>query len=443
MAEHVVLTYAYLRSLKAAPKGKRYFVEDAHVSGLKVMVTDRGTLSYGMKRRWPGQKQPAWRKLGDVYVHPKQKTDENIEIKEIQHGAGVLTILEARTVARSWLDQLARKVDPKAAETARKAEEAAAADREKATRFCVVAEAFKERHLSVLAKAAENKRIIDIYAKAWGDRPLKDITPIDVMDVIKPIVNAGTKYQALNVFRLGSRLYSWAAGDPVYRCPNPFTGVSARTLIGDTPPRTRILKDAEMRAVWQVARSWGIPHGATVKLLLLTGCRLEEITDLSWPEIQDNEIIIPGGRRKRIRGKTAPDLLVPLTPEMKRIIEAVPRFAAGPYLFSTTAGRKPISGFSDKKKKQLDRLSGVSDWKLHDLRRTARTHLPACGITEDVAEAMIGHTKKGIVATYNLYQYEPEKRDGFARWEKRLLSIVNPVPPDVTDLGAVRARRMA
>jgi hypothetical protein len=54
---------------------------------------------------------------------------------------------------------------------------------------------------------------------------------------------------------------------------------------------------------------------------------------------------------------------------------------------------------------------------------------------------MIGHTKKGIVATYNLYEYEPQKRDGFARWEKRLLGIVDPPPPaDVTDLAAARRR---
>src|SRR5439155_13481660 len=112
--KHIVLTYNALRSLKPAPKGTRYFISDVHVPGLQVMVTDRGSLSYGMKRRWPGQKQPAWRKIADTYIPPKQKSENDIETKEIEHAAGVLSIVEARDAARSWLDQLARKIDPKA-----------------------------------------------------------------------------------------------------------------------------------------------------------------------------------------------------------------------------------------------------------------------------------------------------------------------------------------
>jgi hypothetical protein len=79
--------------------------------------------------------------------------------KAEQHGAGALTILEARNVACSWLDRTARKVDPKAAEIAQKAEEklaaegaAAVAERERATRFSAVATAFKETHVLTFHK---------------------------------------------------------------------------------------------------------------------------------------------------------------------------------------------------------------------------------------------------------------------------------------------------
>jgi integrase len=446
MAENVVLTYNFLRSLKPAPRGERQFINDALVPGLKVMVTDRRSLSYGMKRRWPGwispkpgqKQQPTWHRIGDVYVPPKQKTENDIETGKIEHGAGMLTIKEARDVARDWLDQLARGIDPREAEKARKAKAAENDKREQALRFCVVAEQFRARHLSKLRKSGEMSRIIDNhYVAAWGDRPLKTITKNDVRAVIRPIV--GTPYQALNVFRTGSLLFNWASEELDFDGGNPFSGLKPSGLIGDTPARTRTLNDDEIRAVWQTAGTmW--QHGTIIKLLLLTGCRSEEIVELHWSEIKENELIIQGPRRKRIRGKAAPDLLVPLTQAMRDLLATQHRFD-GPYVFTTTAGRKPLAGFNDRKKKELDRRSGVSGWIIHDLRRTARTNLPACGIREDVCEAMIGHVKKGIVATYNLYEYEAEKRDGFPRWEKRLLGIVNPVAPDVTNFTEVRARR--
>lgn len=99
MSKHVVLTYAYLRSLKPAAAGKRYFVGDALAPGLKVTVSDHRSMPYRMKRRWPGHKQPTWHKVADVYVSSKTKTDNDIDAKAEQHGAGVLTILEARNVA--------------------------------------------------------------------------------------------------------------------------------------------------------------------------------------------------------------------------------------------------------------------------------------------------------------------------------------------------------
>ena len=446
MPKNVVLTYNFLRSLKPAAAGRRELVNDALVPGLKVMVTDRGSLSYGMKRRWPGwippkpgqQQQPTWHRIGDVYVSPRQKTDDDIETNEIEHAAGCLTIKEARDVARTWLEQLARGIDPREAEKARKAAAAEAAERERALRFSAVAEKFEAEHLSKLRKSGEMSRIINRHFEAWKDRSLKSITKTDVRTVIRPIVEAGTRHQALNVFRTGSLLFNWAAEELDYDGGNPFSTLKPANLIGDTSARTKVLDDAEIRAVWQAAGTmW--QHGVIVKQLLLTGCRLEEIVELQWREIKENEIIITGARRKRIRGKEAPSLLVPLTQTMRDLLATQHRWD-GPYVFTTTHGRKPLSGFSDKQKKQLDERSGVTGWKIHDLRRTARTNFAACSIREDVAEAMIGHVKRGIVGTYNVHDYQPQKVDGFARWEHRLLRIVNKPPSSVEDLAAARAR---
>jgi integrase len=461
LSKHVVvLTYNYLRSLEPAPPPKpgqkyrnRYFVDDALVPGLKVQVTDTGHLSYGMNRRWPGHKQPTWRRIGDVYVPPKTKTENDIDVTKIEHEAGTLTILEARNVARAWLDQLSRKVDPKATEMAQKAEEkrlaeeaVAAAEREKATRFGVVAIAFNQKHVSTLAKTREVSRIVkDIYVTAWGDRPITAITPVDVLAVIKPIVDRGAKYEALNVFRIGARLYSWAAGSPEYETKghNPFKGLSPKTIIGETPARSRWLKPNELRAVWKGAGQIGGPHEAVVKLLILTTKRLNEVARLSWGEVDldddhdgaDAKAIIPA---RRMKGRKAPDHLLPLAPEAAKILRDIPHGSAGDFVFTTSGGKKPIS-LGDKIKKRVDELSGVRDWIFHDLRRTGRTHLSALPIEEHVREAILAHTRKGIAATYDIYEYQAEKRRGLELLEKRLMAIVEPAA--VTELDAARHRR--
>jgi len=54
-------------------------------------------------------------------------------------------------------------------------------------------------------------------------------------------------------------------------------------------------------------------------------------------------------------------------------------------MLSTTAGKRPVSGFS-KAKARLDRLSGVEGWTLHDLRRSAATHMARLGVAQEHAE---------------------------------------------------------
>jgi integrase len=91
---------------------------------------------------------------------------------------------------------------------------------------------------------------------------------------------------------------------------------------------------------------------------------------------------------------------IPLANRALALVEALPRFMAGGFLFSTTAGAKPVNGFS-KAKARIDRLSGVEDWKIHDLRRTMRTHLSALPVQDLVRELVIAHAKPGLHKVYD------------------------------------------
>ncbi len=53
--------------------------------------------------------------------------------------------------------------------------------------------------------------------------------------------------------------------------------------------------------------------------------------------------------------------------------------------------------------------SGVTDWSLHDLRRTVRTRLPGPGVTPDVTERVLGAHHRRHPRVYDHHDYVPQK----------------------------------
>ena len=84
-----------------------------------------------------------------------------------------------------------------------------------------------------------------------------------------------------------------------------------------------------------------------------------------------------------------------------------------------------FSGFS-KAKAKLDEASGVSNWTLHDLRRTTASGLAALGVPLPVVEKLLNHISgsfAGIVGVYQRYDFFPEMQDALTKWEALLLAI--------------------
>jgi integrase len=135
---------------------------------------------------------------------------------------------------------------------------------------------------------------------------------------------------------------------------------------------------------------------------------------------------------------------VPMSPAAQRLLAEIPRFAPRHpdernFVFTTTGGKRPFSGFA-KRKADLDAKiavkSTIPHWTLHDLRRTVRTRLSMLGVQPIVSELIIGHKQTGILAVYDLYRYEREKRDALQRWEEELMVIIggHPRAPNIVHL---------
>ena len=152
-------------------------------------------------------------------------------------------------------------------------------------------------------------------------------------------------------------------------------------------------------------------------MLILTGQRRGEVAGIEWPEVDMNTCRweIPGAKSKNGRAH-----IVHLSKPAMQVIDTLPRFLEATFLFTTT-GTTAISGFS-KAKRQIDKVSGVSSWTLHDLRRSFATHATErLGADPQVVDRILNHVSghvTGIAAVYQRGEYLEQRRDVLDRWSE-------------------------
>ena len=105
------------------------------------------------------------------------------------------------------------------------------------------------------------------------------------------------------------------------------------------------------------------------------------------------------------------------------------RFAGSGFVFSGTAGRRPISGFSRHKlalDARIAELNGgipLAPFTWHDLRRTAASGMAALGIAPHVVEGVLNH-RGGVISSvarvYNRYDLRAEKAHALTTWADHL-----------------------
>jgi integrase len=204
------------------------------------------------------------------------------------------------------------------------------------------------------------------------------------------------------------------AVDAGLRSDNPFADVRNRDR---QRPRDRVLSMEELRAVWEAAGDLGYPWGPWYRLILLTGDRRGEWARARWDRLDPDRtrLEIPASEYK-----TGKPQVVPLSGQARAIIAALPQGSAGPFLFSSDGGGRPVSGFS-KAKARLDRAVAdrlrhtMPHWVVHDLRRSMATHMERIGVAPHVIEVCLGHVLKGVAGTYRQYGYLPEKAQALQR----------------------------
>jgi integrase len=184
------------------------------------------------------------------------------------------------------------------------------------------------------------------FIPRWEKRPIGSIAPLDVSEVIRAAVKRGAIHEAHNLLGVIRRLYSWAISCGAYGLEHsPCDRLRPKDVIGrGKTTRSRVLNDAELRALWNATEQdlMAYPFAPMYRLLLVTGQRKSEVAEAKWGEFDLDTGLwtIPAERMKA----GAPHL-VPLNDIALEVLQSLPRFQ-GDFLFSTTDGEKPISGYS-------------------------------------------------------------------------------------------------
>jgi Arm DNA-binding domain len=297
------LTDRFLRSLPPAKHGTRNDIWDTVVPTFGVCV-------YDSKDSDPARRGKAAKVAFFMFTRFKRGAAPARRIIGIY---GAITLEEARRTAGEWRSLIAKGIDPAAVEKANREKAAREAALRVQHAFSVVAETFIEDKLKQERDGKDAERVMrSTFVAAWAHRPIGEIGPLDVLEIINAKKRSAPQ-MARALMVLIRRFFNWACDAHVYGLTaSPCDRLSVSRIIGPVPKRNRRLNDAEIFAFWRATGRMKYPVGPVYRMLLLSGLRLNECAALSWPEVQDDVIVIPPERMKAKDG-TAIEHLVPIT----------------------------------------------------------------------------------------------------------------------------------
>ena len=189
--------------------------------------------------------------------------------------------------------------------------------------------------------------------------------------------------------------------------------------------RERVLSLDELKAIWN-ATADASDYSAVIRLLMLTGARLNEIAALRWSEIHHDRIILPAARTKNDRQHE-----IAVSRPARATLAARPRRPGRDLIFGRRHSR-PLSGWTELKAGLDARIAAAREeplpaWTHHDVRRSVATHMAEIGVQPHVVELVLNHVsghKHGVAGIYNRATYEREKAAALSLWGEHLLAAV-------------------
>ena len=383
MTQEVNFTVPWLDRLK--PPAQREDFRDKSTRGLQLRVSPQGSKSFSFVFRLGS-------KMGRITIGKYPDID----------------LKTARLKTDEFRKLVALGVDPRDAKQDKLSKQQMTVDRmvgEFITRYA------KPKNSSW--KQAENNLKLYLLGEL-GNRSIHDVKRQDIHLILDDLVEQGKNTAANRALAHIRKFFGWLV-ERGYLEHSPADHIKPRH---EEQERERVLTDEEIRSIWNAADAMSGPYSAWLKLCFLCGQRRLETASLRRSQIIGGCWHLSGADTKNKQLH-----IIPLSHQAMAIVDELLN-QDGEYLIKTgRTGDKPVNGFS-KAKVQLDRYSGVSDWKIHDIRRTVATNLSKLGVDRFLLQRVMNHTDKSVTKIYDRYSYLDEKREALQKWADRLDGIV-------------------
>ena len=384
------------------PKAQRY--EEWEGNGFGVRVTPRGTRSFVCLFRFEGK--PRRLTLG---TYP------------------TMTLAEAHQAHGEAMKKLEQGIDPGAEAVAERAE-----DRQAPT-VDVLADEYLEKWAKPRKRSwREDERILkkDILPE-WGRRKAREITRRDVIRLLDGIVDRGAGIMANRTLAVIRKMFNFAVSRDIV----PTSPCLAVRAPAPENRRDRVLTTDEIRALWHGLEGAKMASGTklAIKIQLVTGQRKVEIVSAAWEEIDFTTgwWTIPASKAKnKIPHR------VPLSPLTIELLEAAKHLAVdSPWVFPSPQTDRHITPEAVDhalRRPGLEHL-GFTFW-VHDLRRTAASHMTGMGISRLVVGKLLNHAERGVTSTYDRHSYDKEKRQALEAWGRKLKAVIEGTKNNVVSM---------
>lgn len=279
--------------------------------------------------------------------------------------------------------------------------------------------------------------------RVLGERTAAEVSRQDVLSMIKGILDRGANVQAGVCLRELSAAFEYAIGIGRLRedFANPALLAKASLKVAKVRLTSvrgkRVLSDKELKLVlaWLPGSGFSPTQRNVMRFTLWTGCRTGEVCEAKWEDID-----LERATWHMRDSKNGAERYVQLPRQAVEFLRQL-KLNTMVYLFPSSRTGVPIQQKSLSemkwhlknpemvKNRRVYRpeqlwLSTIPDWSPHDLRRTVRTGLSRLGCRSEVAEAILGHSRRGIEGTYDLHTYEPECREWLQRWADHLDTLL-------------------
>lgn len=334
-----------------------------------------------------------------------------------------LSLAEARNTAKGLRARVTLKHDI-AAEAEQRERDRQAADVSNIYTVAKLADEFFRRKVQGHVKhpGIVRARITKDIKPNIGRIPVADVKPRDIRNMLEAVVARGAPTVANDVLRVTKRIFNEAVKDGVIEY-NPAAAYDYSDAGGTEEARDRALSRDELVkffAAMRKTKGLSVANTHTFKLLLLLAVRKGELV---MARVDEFDLKAGMWALPAERTKTQAAIDIPLPPSAVASLRELVRLGEGSrYLLPARKSQDRMlphiheNTLNVALSKVRKLMPGVENFTIHDLRRTARTHMSALKVLPHVAEKCLNHQTPGVAGTYDRHDYYEERRDAMAKW---------------------------